>query len=370
MNYYKRIEYYNILNNKLKTRDDCINKKHIVEKTGGSGFIYKKTIKINKNNYIVSLKEQDITIKNKYKLIKEYEILKKCTNLVNNKITQNLPLIYDLYICDKNKFIFYNELATGDFFDWCYYKHTDEEWESFLFQLWVGYYAMKKHLKIVHNDLRYGNVLYHKINKNGENWKYKINKDEYIIPNEGYVFMIWDFGSAEYITNDYIKYKSESNIDLFFFHELYIRLQIFYISERYTTIEIETYFSTDDEKQYVEDKKKESERLFRKSGRYDEKYKMALIYYLIENDKLNKLDKNNENNENNTSKKIYLPSNKIMKILKELSENNFPYAEKKEIILDKKIKVNTKILPPNELIKKYFKKYLNTNNKYTLEFII
>lgn len=364
MNYKNRIAQYNILNNNLKDKNDCLKKEisHAVEK-GGSAYIFNKNVSINNTNYTISLKEQEITNKNKSKLVQEYEILKKCTDLVINQPNQNLPIIYDLYICDKSKMVFYDELASGNFIHWCYQEHSVDEWKSFLFQLWAGVYSLQKHLKLVHNDLRMGNVLFHKINnKQEEYWKYKIDENEYYIPNCGYVFIIWDFGSSNLIQsdNDPNKKKLDLNLDLHFFHDLYNRLRVLALTENFDIEELQKYFRTNEELEYLNHKKEECRRRF--GDRFEEKYKISLVYYLIENDKnVEYISKQNS---------IQLPPEKIMNILKSLSKNNYNYDDVIKFLYQPgKINLKKKINSPNQLIKQYFSNYKEVK-EYTHEFII
>lgn len=382
MNYNNRINYYNQLNNNVKSNDDCKSKNIIITK-GGHSTICKKVIYINDNILELSLKEQIVNktiLQNKYnindKVWLEYFILKKCTELVLNKHTQNLPMIYDINICiDDEKLIFYNELATGDFINWCYSDHTEEEWLSFLFQFWIGLYTLQKHLKLVHNDLRLGNILYHKINTDNKYWKYNVENTEYYIPNTGYVFVIWDFGSSNLIkddSKDINKDKFDLNIDLHFFHDLYNRLRVILLLEMYSINELECLFVSEKEIGYVKNKKNECEKRFRKAGRFDEKYKIALIYYLIENNKFDDLikdkkDKKDIKNTEDDKKIIKLPPKKIMDLLKELSDENYHYEDVLKLLYGEKIYLKHKIPSPISYINKYFKNYVKKQD-FDLEF--
>ena len=49
------------------------------------------------------------------------------------------------------------------------------------------------YLSMFHNDAHHGNFLYHKIDEGGY-FYYKIYDVDYYIKNEGYVWLIWDFG--------------------------------------------------------------------------------------------------------------------------------------------------------------------------------
>jgi hypothetical protein len=376
MNYKNRLLIYNNLHEKINNKDDCSGKNEFLGK-GGHSIIYKKKIPHSDIPVEISIKEQKVNdmiisnkFNNKFKIWLEYDILKKSTDLILNGITQNLPMIYDLYICnDNSKLLFYNELADGSFLDWCLEEHTDDEWKSFIFQFWVGVYTLQKYLKLVHNDLRLGNVLFHKIKKTDEYWKYTIDDIEYYIPNEGYVFVIWDFGSSNLIDIQPInKTKLDLNIDLHFFHDLFNRLRVLYLLDNFSISELETFFTSDKDLQYTKEKKSECSKRFGHT-RYEEKYKIALIYYLIENNKFDELKSKYISNKKNKS--IKLPSGNIMKLLKELSDNNYNYDDVIKIISNPKsnIRGNKKIVSPNKLIQKYFSEYREKKN-YSLKFNI
>ncbi len=371
MDYHNRIKYFDIFDNKLHKNDNC---ELVPFAKGGHSVIYKQKFKVEDEIVGIAIKKQKINKKmiqdfhNKNgKLWLEYHILKKTTEYVLNQITQNLPMLYDSEIKSHNESIlFYSELATGSFLDWCYDDHTEKEWMSFLFQFWAGVYTLQKHLKLVHNDLRLGNVLYHKIKcLEHEYWKYIVDSTEYYVPNTGFVFIIWDFGSSQLVksTSDPVNTKLELNIDLHFYHDLYNRLRVMLLMEKFTTDELELFFVTETDLKYLEEKKNQCKK-FRE--RFAEKYKIALTYYLIEN---NKFDELKQKPSNNKSKTIKMPPDNIMIILKYLSENNYDYNDVIKIIYDPRHIIKKKISPPNILINKFFDQYL-TKKPFELEFVI
>lgn len=381
LDYENRIILFNSLRDKLKNNNDCFDNlpdkfpdDYILLNKGGFSINWKKQIILNDNKFSYALKIQCVKsyiIQNKYdtkyNLWREYDILAKCTNLVLNKVCCNLPLLYDHKICEReNKVVFYNELANGSFIDWIFIDHTEEEWEAFLFQLWLGMYVLQKQLKLVHNDLRFGNVLYHETN-NVTN-KYVINNKEYYMPNYGYTFVIWDFGGAKLASDNnsdnITKQKLDFSTDLHFFHDAYNRLRVLMLLNKYTGEELENFFITPDDLIYVKSKKNECERRFRKMGRYDEKCKIALVYYLIEHGRFDELYNAKKDNLSNT-KIVRMPPINTMKILKELSENyNYNYDD---IILFN-TKMKKKIPSLDFMIEKYFSKY-HDKKKYHMEFI-
>jgi hypothetical protein len=70
-----------------------------------------------------------------------------------------------------------------------------------IFQILYGIATVQKHLELVHFDLHLSNVLVTKILPN-RFWHYRIDKTDYYIPNQGYLFKIWDFGRAHYLHTD------------------------------------------------------------------------------------------------------------------------------------------------------------------------
>ena len=337
LDYKTRIKLFNILNNKLRDKKDCEDNKKLLTK-GGHGNIYLKKVNIEAASYEIILKVlnmDNLVMKNKFnykfKIWRELSIFQKCNKLVLQTITQNLPLLYD-YITCNNKIVFYNELAQGDLLNWLKNEHSVDEWESMIFQVWTSLYCLQKYMKLVHNDLRLPNILFHKTIPHPEtSWRYIIDNEEYYLPNLGYVFVITDFGSAdllEYEKNgkkkELIKKKLELNTDLHFFHDLINRIKVLVLNNKYTTKELESFFTKPEDKNYLEKIKSEGEKRFRKSGRFDEKYKIGMIYYLIENNKFDELMNRKNNLDENII--IKMPPKQIINLLENLSKNyNYDY---------------------------------------------
>lgn len=150
---------------------------------------------------------------NKSFIWRELFYLKICNLLVNNNICPHLPLIYDYYICNnctftnkeiikefpkiKDCLLISNELAEGDLKHYLTnIKPSIKELKIVYFQIYLALYCIKKYFKIEHQDLHWGNVLYHKIPKGGY-IKYIIQGKEILIPNIGYLFVLWDFEFSE-----------------------------------------------------------------------------------------------------------------------------------------------------------------------------
>lgn len=367
MDYISRIKLFKQLNNNIRTKSDCHLENLIIIGKGGSGDIFKKIIFIKNNPVEIALKilpgePNYINSKNNYniKQWKEYIILKNISNLVIHQTTQNLPLIYDLTIC-PDKLIIYNELATGDFIDWLQSPHNSTEWKSLLFQFWSCLYSLQKYLKLTHNDLRMPNILFHKIpNNSNSNFQYQIDNTNYIIPNTGYVFIIWDYGSANMLNYEWnpkiseLVQKLELNTDLYFFHDLYKRLRVLALCNLYTTEELLPFFTEKSDLEYMEKIKSEVSERFTKTGRCDEKFKIGLIYRIIEKNKFDQYY--------NTNKpplpgynKIYMPPPDIDKIFQILgTKYNYDYDN---IVIKFDINLKNKIPPIPKLIKKFLGEY-------------
>lgn len=140
----------------------------------------------------------------------------KLTNLlVKEQVCPHLPLMYKYYICNNcsyenkniqktipkesldNCIIVINELADGDLKNFLT-KEKPKKSELYIayYQIYIAIYCIYKYFRIEHQDLHWGNVLYHKI-KPGGYIKYIIDGTEILIPNIGYLFVLWDFGLAK-----------------------------------------------------------------------------------------------------------------------------------------------------------------------------
>ena len=307
-----------------------------------------------------------------HKKWRELYILKQCTQLVQNKVTQNLPMLYDNRICKKNNndmLLLYSELATGDLMSWLKKEHDSKDWKDMLFQIWHSLYVLQEKINIVHNDLRLGNILYFN-NKYKNNCKYTMNNDNFYLDKPKYIFMIWDFGSSELLHSsgqfkNAVKNKIDANSDLHFIHDLYKRLRVLALTNRYTIDELEEFLNKNmTDAEYIKKTKDENKRKF-SDGRFAEKYCISLAYYIIETDRFDQLYKERKDSVLKGHDKVYLPPIDIDNILKTLSEKyNYKYEE----ALNKYGPKSRKIPNPKKLIEIFLPEYKNEIN-YDLEFI-
>jgi len=248
-----RIKYYDIIHNYIKKIKDDINCFNIYKNddldTGkeyriGDNIILDKKIgddskygitfishfKNKSNNklgryLIFATKLTDFTRKGN---LVEYQILKYLTKLNINNICPHFPIGYGKLLCRKSQnniikenlmskkqilgsnlynishiFIF-NELADGSLKQ--FYKNgllqTDSNIENMTIQCIMSIMFFNKYINAYHNDCHYGNFLYHNV-KPGGYYYYNIYGIDYYIKNNGYLWVIWDYGLIVPYYNSY-----------------------------------------------------------------------------------------------------------------------------------------------------------------------
>jgi len=158
--------------------------------------------------------------------IKHYRELKSNLNKIYEKYLYDFSQGIDLDKRYSNKSVLiFNEISS---FDFTYLMESDPTFVlrkeyilPTLFQILHGLAALNKYYGIVHFDLHLSNVLVTKIDTGTFNrwWHYRVKEIDYYIPNQGYIFKIWDFGRANYIDYDSkadIKTKISKQFQRFF----------------------------------------------------------------------------------------------------------------------------------------------------------
>lgn len=235
-NIFIRITYYNFIIEYIKdipknicfTKDDdkdvyVLNDTIFLSKKIGSvsvyGIVYKS---YNRENYLfrIATKITKNTPNNK----KEIEIASNLSNLVITNKNPHFVIIYNNYECNiistvsqsshhdlmkSNYLILLNELANGDanmFYsnivnELILKKNIDIDLlYNSLFQIIISIYSFHCNTGYIHHDAHIGNFLFHKVNKGGYIY-YKINDEDYYCENNGYLWVIWDFGGAKMKNN-------------------------------------------------------------------------------------------------------------------------------------------------------------------------
>ncbi len=107
-------------------------------------------------------------------------------------------------LVNKNKslLIQINELASGDFNNYLRFDQNTDKFNT-ITQILISIMFFHDRIKSYHNDCHTGNFLYHRI-KPGGYFYYIINGIEYYLENKGYLWVIWDFGLIQPLTDEYI----------------------------------------------------------------------------------------------------------------------------------------------------------------------
>ena len=291
-----RIGYYMIIRRYLKSikeNNNCVKLYNIDEKNEqiyrvGRNIILDKQIGSNSLYGVVFLSHYKTNVKygnrfdklNKFAVKitdqseynkKEIEILEKLTNIVRKEICPHFPISYGYlecsnpllksnisndysivkdmnntffninpYITNKTKlYIQINELASGDLSNLLSSSDKRDEL-NIIAQTLISIMFFHNLTNSFHNDAHTGNFLYHKI-KPGGYFHYNIYGKDYYLENQGYLWVIWDFGIIEPFT--FIKNKTNIIVD----YELLLRaikynkkhldpLSLLFINELYNTI--------------------------------------------------------------------------------------------------------------------------------------
>lgn len=167
---------------------------------------------------LIPLKNDDLRFvgDTRLELWAELQAMRLCTDLVDNDICPNLPVMYSYSICDACRFtnqavqkqygrdrlacvISVNEYAQGgDLKHWCRKPRSDLEYAVAFFHIFAGLYAIQHWFDMVHYDLHWGNVLLLKNQDyiEGGVVQYTIAGQDYLIPDSQFTFILWDFGYA------------------------------------------------------------------------------------------------------------------------------------------------------------------------------
>ena len=208
---------------------------------GVFGIVYKSK-NINKEfssipNFVTKIQLSTQEFKN------ELIILKKIMELKD--IIPLFPLIYNISICSniirdkgypdvlsqakkqysKYTLILY-ELGIDDFknFIFTHPNLNEQIWKNCYEQIFMAIFAYHSILNQNHNDTHYKNFIYRKITPGGC-FCYKINGINYYIENLGYVWMIWDYGNSQKLT-DSSDYSWINDYLLFFIYSIKRNLEI------------------------------------------------------------------------------------------------------------------------------------------------
>jgi serine/threonine protein kinase len=180
------------------------------------------------------------------------------SNIVNNKKFEQFVEKYEKGEYYQNVSILVSEWANGgDLLDYLrknYKTMKLKHWQAIFFQiLSVLAIIHAKYPSFRHNDMKANNILIHNIDIDDSNKKYlyKINQQQYIVPNIGFQIKLWDFDfacipgivdnskvEAEWTNKINIKPEQNKYYDIHYFFSTLTRKGFF--PEFYTEEEIPT----------------------------------------------------------------------------------------------------------------------------------
>jgi hypothetical protein len=231
-----------------KKEEQFINKNSCIEKVNNELIIDNK-IKLIKQfgtpsrfgiNYICSFIDDDMfKFSGKIQINsgmanKELVILQKLYEIRMETANLHFPIIYGYVFCHISKInnkedlpgflktlkkagylIIFNELLNGDLKSYLYDIALNNYtlWLNAIEQIYMCLASLHS-VGFMHFDSHYGNFLYKKINAGGY-FHYEINGKDYYIPNLGYMWVIWDFGTCGAIYRYYDYIEDYNFINLF-----------------------------------------------------------------------------------------------------------------------------------------------------------
>ncbi len=156
----------------------------------------------------------------------EVNILKMFRNLIRDGVCQNLPLIYDCYMCNTASLTIRGEtkiqpcvitaveLASGTLRDWFKIKPKvkPKEVYSAFFQIAAAIHTIQNYGQIMNYDVKADNILYYdvKTSTNVDYWTYVVHGKNYYVPNYGKLFILNDFGISRPMSPNLKLYRDET----------------------------------------------------------------------------------------------------------------------------------------------------------------
>lgn len=219
-----RIELAHHMHDELKkdTSDDICMLKGSVKKIQriGTKSVYGQVFKISEAHHKHHVAAAKVMYETKAN-IDEVKWYRKFQKLVENNTTPHFPLVYFARPCGtvcsfqkgdkapKNKqavstcMVAVSELAAGDLRSWILEKkRSPMECMSMILQVCMALWVLHQH-GVVHNDLHWGNVLYHDTKSLKDKWMdgYTVGPYNVQIRNKGALWILWDFGKMKKTAN-------------------------------------------------------------------------------------------------------------------------------------------------------------------------
>jgi hypothetical protein len=349
---------------------------------GAKGKIYKLIEK--KNNIYLAIKMmivQNRDVKNIMDLRsprwREVKLLLDFTKDVKSNKIRNLPLIYGYQTCkirNYNSIVIYYEYFDDILKNWLQIKRSDEEWMSFILQSLITIKFLREKYKLTHNDLTWVNIMYNKIEKGGY-WKYITNEYELYIPNMGYEFIFWDFGSSKsykfplrHNEKQYLDETYNGKRDQKYILDILKRIKMEHILNRYSLDELKDIFKKDDYLKYLNKTTEETTedfKRFKDNSRLDYVISKSLSFYLVEKNEYKDLMKKKGNIYNREDEQA-LPSKKVMKKIVDNIYNRYDDLIKKE----KKNNIKDELVLPSQEIQDLMERIVENDFESDIDIII
>lgn len=151
----------------------------------------------------------------------ELEYYKKFNKYVLSYTNPHFPLVFFSKTCHHCPFhdldpgscyVAFKELADGDLKMWLKKKHTNKSFLSFWAQTCIAGMGLERE-KLVHKDLHWGNILFHKIPETNKNkyLHYTYNDHNIYVKAIDEQWVLWDFGKT--IPEE--PYKRSLSVDMY-----------------------------------------------------------------------------------------------------------------------------------------------------------
>jgi hypothetical protein len=178
-----------------------------IEKRIGSsskyGEVYLVSARAQRGILQAALKLMPIVARNKA----EIEYYKRFNAYITNGMNPHFPLVFHSKTCkscpfqhmpQEDCYITLKELADGDLKMWLTKQHSPAAFCSLWAQTAIAGMGLEKE-GVIHNDLHWGNILFHKVKKSNKDkyTYYKLEDHHVYVKNTGEHWVLWDFGRSE-----------------------------------------------------------------------------------------------------------------------------------------------------------------------------
>ena len=283
---------------------------------------------------------------------REVELLLDFTKDVQENKIRNLPLCFGYQVCsvkDYNSIVVYYEYFEDILKNWLVEKRSDDEWISLILQILITIKYLREKFMLTHNDLTWVNIMFNSV-KRGGYWKYETNEFNLFVPNLGYEFIFWDFGSSKSYKFPQRKHEKEildrdfnGKKDQKYILDICKRIKMNHLINRYSLDELKQHFLDGDAKKYYDIIFKEETERFKRyndNSRFNYVISKNLAFYLVEIGKYTELYNNRPINKYNIEDDVELPSSEIEERLQNIVDND----------LESEIDI---------ILKKYFSEFIN-----------